>query len=212
MRHTHGSYRVDQLEATAGDTLPEGVQPDPAWLAARRRAMRIHVSLYPAVSSRHVFTWQTCVPLTAVITTAAAVKAYYLHCISSWVCRVALTLGKQHIHCSIYSMQNVQGRSVVADLPVLGTALPIVVTQPSHAERQGKGPLQLPSVGEWVKLRNVKAWVVAGQLQVTPVASIVVLHFTCVMKLCVLMCVAHIRVAQFFCSGYLAYSLVCYVS
>ena len=60
-----------------------------------------------------------------------------------------------------------QGKDVVADLPVLGTALPIVVTQPSHAERQGKGPLQLPSVGEWVKLRNVKAWVVAGQLQVT---------------------------------------------
>ncbi|KAL3162097.1 hypothetical protein ABBQ38_009163 [Trebouxia sp. C0009 RCD-2024] len=90
---------VDQLEATAGDTLSEGVQPDPAWLAARRQAMRVH------------------------------------------------------------------GRNVVADLPVLGTALPVIVTQPSHADRQGKGPLQLPSVGKWVKLRNVKAWVVAGQLQ-----------------------------------------------
>ena len=55
---------------------------------------------------------------------------------------------------------------MVADLPVLGTALPIIVTQPSQADRESKGPLLLPSVGDWVKLRNVKAWVVAGQLQV----------------------------------------------
>ena len=59
-----------------------------------------------------------------------------------------------------------QGKGVVDDLPPLGTALPILVTQPSPAEGQGKVPLQLPSVGSWVKLRNVKAWVVAGQLQV----------------------------------------------
>ena len=60
---------------------------------------------------------------------------------------------------------------MVADLPVLGTALPIVVTQPTQAECQGKGTLLLPSVGDWVKLRNVKAWVVAGQLQVLHLLS-----------------------------------------
>ena len=54
----------------------------------------------------------------------------------------------------------------MAELPPLGTALPILITKPGPAERQGKGPLLLPSVGIWVKLRNVKAWVVAGQLQV----------------------------------------------
>lgn len=36
--------RVDQLETSAGDVAPEGAQPDPAWLAARRRAMHVHVS------------------------------------------------------------------------------------------------------------------------------------------------------------------------
>lgn len=65
-----------------------------------------------------------------------------------------------------YTLCHIQGKNVVADMPPLGTALPIVVTQPTHADCQGKGLLLLPSVGEWVKLRNVKAWVVAGQLQV----------------------------------------------
>lgn len=73
---------------------------------------------------------------------------------------------------NLYSLRHVQGGNVVTDLPVLGTALPIVVTRPSHAERQGKGPLLLPSVGEWVKLRNVKAWVVAGQSQVSQSISL----------------------------------------
>jgi hypothetical protein len=36
--------RVDQLDASAGEVIPEGTQPDPAWLAARRRAMHVHVS------------------------------------------------------------------------------------------------------------------------------------------------------------------------
>ena len=74
---------------------------------------------------------------------------------------------------------------MVADLPVLGTALPIVVTQPSQAERLGKGPLLLPSVGDWVKLRNVKAWVVAGQLQVTLPALLhkpVLTHKCCILQ------------------------------
>ena len=64
------------------------------------------------------------------------------------------------------SLVHAQGKKVVADLPILGTALPILITKPGPAERQGRGPLLLPSVGTWVKLRNVKAWVVAGQLQV----------------------------------------------
>ena len=36
--------RVDQLDANAGEVVPEGAQPDPARLAARRRAMHVHVS------------------------------------------------------------------------------------------------------------------------------------------------------------------------
>ncbi len=36
--------RVDQLDASAGEVIPEGAQPDPAWLAACRRAMHVHVS------------------------------------------------------------------------------------------------------------------------------------------------------------------------
>ena len=43
--HIYFTFRVDQLEATAGDDLMEGVQPDPAWVAAHRQAMRVHVSL-----------------------------------------------------------------------------------------------------------------------------------------------------------------------
>ena len=35
---------MDQLESSAGEVAPEGAQPDPAWLAARRRAMHVHVS------------------------------------------------------------------------------------------------------------------------------------------------------------------------
>ena len=76
----------------------------------------------------------------------------------------------------------VQGNGVVSDLPPLGTALPIIITIPSHADGPPKGPLVLPSVGSWVKLRNVKSWVVAGQLQVSkffychPCGSIVWAH------------------------------------
>ena len=36
--------RVDQLETGAGESMPEGAQLDPAWLAARRQAMHVHVS------------------------------------------------------------------------------------------------------------------------------------------------------------------------
>lgn len=92
-------FTVDQLETGAGESMPEGAQLDPAWLAARRQAMHVH------------------------------------------------------------------GNGVVSDLPPLGTALPIILTIPSHADGPPKGPLVLPSVGSWVKLRNVKSWVVAGQLQ-----------------------------------------------
>ncbi len=59
----------------------------------------------------------------------------------------------------------VQGNGVVPDLPPLGTALPVIITTPAHAEGPPKGPLVLPSVGSWVKLRNVKSCVIAGQLQ-----------------------------------------------
>ena len=38
--------RVNQQDATAGDSLVEGIQPDPAWLAARRQAMRVHVGYW----------------------------------------------------------------------------------------------------------------------------------------------------------------------
>ena len=59
-----------------------------------------------------------------------------------------------------------QGNGVVPDLPALGTALPIIITNPAPVEGKSRGPLVLPSVGSWVKLRNVRSWVVAGQLQV----------------------------------------------
>ena len=35
---------MNQQEATLGDSPPEGQQPDPAWLAACRQAMHVHVS------------------------------------------------------------------------------------------------------------------------------------------------------------------------
>ena len=41
--YSHFTCRVNQLEQTADDTVMEGVQPDPAWLAAQRQAMRVHV-------------------------------------------------------------------------------------------------------------------------------------------------------------------------
>ncbi len=59
-----------------------------------------------------------------------------------------------------------QGHGIVPDLPALGTALPIIITTPAPVEGKSRGPLVLPSVGSWVKLRNVRSWVVAGQLQV----------------------------------------------
>lgn len=92
-------FTVDQLDANAGEVIPEGAQPDPAWLAACRRAMHIH------------------------------------------------------------------GEGIVSDLPALGTALPIIITTPAPVEGKSRGPLVLPSVGSWVKLRNVRSWVIAGQLQ-----------------------------------------------
>jgi len=61
---------------------------------------------------------------------------------------------------------DLQGDGVVPDLPALGTALPIIITTPAPVEGKSRGPLVLPSVGSWVKLRNVRSWVVAGQLQV----------------------------------------------
>lgn len=39
---------------------------------------------------------------------------------------------------------------MLADLPPLGTALPVVVPQP-----HGSPPIALPAVGEWVKLKMV---------------------------------------------------------
>jgi len=59
-----------------------------------------------------------------------------------------------------------QGNGIVPDLPALGTALPIIITTPAPVEGKSRGPLVLPNVGSWVKLRNVRSWVVAGQLQV----------------------------------------------
>lgn len=44
-------------------------------------------------------------------------------------------------------------------LPVLGTALPVIVSGPA-------GRLQLPEAGQWVKLRNVGIIIVKGQWQV----------------------------------------------
>ncbi|DBA76874.1 TPA: hypothetical protein ACH3X1_009477 [Trebouxia sp. C0004] len=92
-------FTVDQLDASAGEVIPEGAQPDPAWLAARRHAMHVH------------------------------------------------------------------GNGIVPDLPALGTALPIIISTPAPVEGKSRGPLVLPSVGSWVKLRNVRSWVIAGQLQ-----------------------------------------------
>ena len=46
--------------------------------------------------------------------------------------------------------------------------MPIIVYGPAQPAGPPLRPnLVLPSVGSWVKLRNVKAWVKAGQLQVT---------------------------------------------
>ncbi len=55
--------RVDQLDASAGEVIPEGAQPDPAWLAARRRAMHIHVS--------RCLLWKKSVAADAVLSCAA---------------------------------------------------------------------------------------------------------------------------------------------
>lgn len=46
--------------------------------------------------------------------------------------------------------------------------MPIIVYGPAQLAGPSLRPnLVLPSLGSWVKLRNVKAWVKAGQLQVT---------------------------------------------
>lgn len=64
---------------------------------------------------------------------------------------------------------DMQGNGVVPDVPLLGTAMPIVIFSPAQPpEGSLKPKLVLPAVGSWVKLRNVKSWVKAGQLQVPP--------------------------------------------
>ena len=45
------------------------------------------------------------------------------------------------------------------DLPYLGTALPVLLFRLPL-------PVALPLVGAWIRMRNVSACVVAGQLQV----------------------------------------------
>lgn len=66
-----------------------------------------------------------------------------------------------HFACSCSSHACLQGNGVVPELPLLGTAMPIVVPVVKPA-------LVLPSIGSWVKLRNVKSWVKSGQVQVKP--------------------------------------------
>lgn len=46
------------------------------------------------------------------------------------------------------------------EVPLLGTALPLVLPKSSRVEQ--------PAVGSWVKFRNLGARVVSGQLQVRP--------------------------------------------
>ncbi len=67
---------------------------------------------------------------------------------------------------SVTCLLGLQGNGIVPDLPALGTALPIIITTPAPVEGKSRGPLVLPTVGSWVKLRNVRSWVIAGQLQV----------------------------------------------
>ena len=71
-----------------------------------------------------------------------------------------------HLACNGCDLLALQGEGIVSDLPALGTALPIIITTPAPVEGKSRGPLVLPSVGSWVKLRNVRSWVIAGQLQV----------------------------------------------
>ena len=52
-----------------------------------------------------------------------------------------------------------QDDSVRPDLPHLGTALPVLLFRLPL-------PVALPLVGSWIRMRNVFACVVAGQLQV----------------------------------------------
>lgn len=60
-----------------------------------------------------------------------------------------------------------QGNGVVPDLPLLGTAMPVIVYGPAQStEGSLRAKLVLPAAGSWVKLRNVKSWAKAGQLQV----------------------------------------------
>lgn len=83
-----------------------------------------------------------------------------------------------------------QGNGVVAELPALGTALPIIITMPAPAEGPPKGSLALPAVGSWVKLRNVKSWVIAGQLQVCSVAAKFGCHLLVTISVCTTTCFA----------------------
>lgn len=165
-KYIYLTHRVDQLESTVGDGVAEGVQPDPAWVAACRQAMRVHVGSLCCCwhLSPVVMFLQLIFATTPIINNTVAAQTVLLCLLySSNFCIILSHCRNQLL---AYTLCHIQGKNVVDDLPPLGTALPIVVTQPSPADCQGKGPLLLPSVGEWVKLRNVKAWVVAGQLQV----------------------------------------------
>jgi hypothetical protein len=57
--------------------------------------------------------------------------------------------------------QLLSGCMQAADLPRLGSAMPVVL----YALDARCGAQKLPAAGDWVKLRNVAACVVQGQLQ-----------------------------------------------
>ena len=102
---------------------------------------------------------QPCLPIELLVCQDCLVAAFMLNRV--WKSRGSISMVLTNKSCFY-----VQGVGVVNDLPTLGTALPISVTAPAQLEGPSKGPLALPAVGSWVKLRNVKAWVIAGQLQV----------------------------------------------
>ncbi len=61
-------------------------------------------------------------------------------------------------------LPDVQDMPDLAAVPLLGTALPLVLPKVSRGEQ--------PAVGSWVKFRNLGARVVNGQLQVRPEAVV----------------------------------------
>ena len=68
------------------------------------------------------------------------------------------------IDCKTCATRNAQA---LAGAPRVGTALPVV----QHGTRSLPREIPLPAAGAWVRLRNLAATLVNGQLQVGPALS-----------------------------------------